>query len=102
MRGSRSTVRLRAGALALAMALVVAGDAAAQEKKRRVPRGRTGPVETEHTVQPGETLDQIARKYGVDPDWIRLKNGLVTLRGERPRIYVGQVLVIPKSLRDAR
>jgi len=48
----------------------------------------------EHRVQRGHTLYQISRKYGVSLSAIKDANGL---RGSRPSLKVGQVLLIPLS-----
>ena len=50
-------------------------------------------AETEHVVQPGETLFRIAQAYGVTVDDIVAANGLT----DRNVIHVGQRLVIPIS-----
>jgi len=50
-------------------------------------------AETEHVVQPGETLFRIAQAYGVTVDDIVAANGLA----DRNVIHVGQRLVIPIS-----
>jgi LysM repeat protein len=44
-----------------------------------------------HTVQPGETLTQIAVRYGVTVEQLASVNGIVNPN----MIYVGQILVIP-------
>ena len=43
-----------------------------------------------HVVQPGETLYAIAGRYGVDPDLLRVDNGVP----ESGALAVGQTLVI--------
>jgi LysM repeat protein len=48
-----------------------------------------------HTVKPGETLFCIGRAYGVDPQAIAVRNGIVN----PGLIYVGQVLAIPNAPR---
>ena len=44
-----------------------------------------------HVVQPGETLNQIARQYGVSVDDLAFANGITNPN----LIYAGQVLTIP-------
>jgi LysM repeat protein len=55
-----------------------------------IPAGR--PSGTVHVVQAGETLLQIALRYGVDAWAIARANGIANLN----HIYVGQRLVIPR------
>lgn len=50
-------------------------------------------VETEHTVQPGETLSVLAATYGVPMAAIQLQNGL----GASTVVRAGQVLAIPSA-----
>ncbi|HHY55879.1 MAG TPA: LysM peptidoglycan-binding domain-containing protein, partial [Chloroflexi bacterium] len=47
--------------------------------------------EQSYTVQPGDTLSQIAAWYGVSVQWLCEVNGL----WDPNMIYVGQVLIIP-------
>jgi LysM repeat protein len=56
-----------------------------------VPTAVPGVILGYHTVRPGETLYCIARAYGVDPQAIAVRNGIVNPN----LIYVGQVLAIP-------
>src|SRR5262245_58885798 len=94
MRRSRAAVRLFAAGCAVVLALAAASEGVAQEKRRRVPRGPRGPRGEAyiHTVKAGETLDQIARKYGVDVPVIELANGLRV--GEKPN--VGDEILVPR------
>ncbi len=50
---------------------------------------------TKHTVQPGETLSQIAERYGVSMDAIVSANSLV----DRDNLKLGQELTIPAPTR---
>jgi LysM repeat protein len=49
------------------------------------------PSGTQYTVQRGDTLSRIARRYGVDMNVLARVNNLRDVN----RIYVGQLLVIP-------
>ncbi len=53
---------------------------------KREARGRTG-----YTVKSGDSLGKIARKFGVDLDALRRRNGM----RRSARIYPGQRLIIP-------
>jgi LysM repeat protein len=52
----------------------------------------TGPVVVTHVVRRGETLSSIARRFGVSTQELVQANGLTSPN----RVYVGQVLVVPK------
>ena len=54
-------------------------------------RPRPEPVQTIHTVQPGETLFQIAKQYGVSVDALMATNGIA----DPHLIKIGQELIIP-------
>ena len=54
-------------------------------------RPRPDPVQTIHVVQPGETLSEIARQYGVSIDALTAVNGIA----DPHLIKIGQELVIP-------
>ena len=54
-------------------------------------RPRPEPVQTIHVVQPGETLSQIAKKYGVSVAALTAANGLA----DPHLIKIGQELIIP-------
>jgi LysM repeat protein len=50
------------------------------------------PLPGTHTVQPGDTLSQIARRYGISMTVLAQVNGITNVN----RIYAGQVLRIPE------
>ena len=54
-------------------------------------RPRPDPVQTIHVVQPGETLSQIAKQYGVSVDALTAANGIA----DPHLIKIGQELIIP-------
>ena len=54
-------------------------------------RPRPDPVQTIHVVQPGETVSEIARQYGVSIDALTAVNGIA----DPHLIKIGQELVIP-------
>jgi len=54
-------------------------------------RPRPDPVQTIHVVQPGETLSQIAKQYGVSVDALMATNHIA----DPHLIKIGQELVIP-------
>ena len=54
-------------------------------------RPRPEPVQTIHVVQPGETLSQIAKQYGVSVAALTAANGLA----DPHLIKIGQELIIP-------
>lgn len=60
-----------------------------------VPTAIPGAILGYHTVRPGETLYCIARAYGVDPQAIAVRNGIVNPN----LIYAGKVLAIPNAPR---
>lgn len=47
-----------------------------------------------YVVQPGDTLTSIAARFGVSPSDLATINGLYDVN----RVYVGQILVIPKTV----
>ena len=53
---------------------------------------------TTYVIQPGDTLYQISKRFGVDADSIAVANEL----GSLPYLVVGQALVIPSSERAYR
>jgi LysM repeat protein len=59
------------------------------------PTAIPGAILGYHTVKPGETLYCIGRAYGVDPNAIAVRNGIVN----PSLIYVGRVLAIPNAPR---
>jgi LysM repeat protein len=58
-----------------------------------IPVEPVAPAGTSYTVQPGETLAQIARRFGVNWTVIAEVNGLTNPN----QIYTGQVLTIPAA-----
>lgn len=61
-------------------------------KKDRKTKANAKPKNTTHTVKSGESLDRIARKYGVTVSEIRRANGM---KANQDRINPGQNLTIP-------
>jgi LysM repeat protein len=51
------------------------------------------PTPQTYRVQPGETLDQIAKRYGVDPFILRLLNRM----SEEDTITPGQEIIVPST-----
>jgi LysM repeat protein len=60
----------------------------AQDRAKEQPK----PQVVRHQVKRGETLFQIARRYGASVDRILKMNGM----GKRHRIQAGSTLLIPK------
>ncbi|ADV65807.1 LysM peptidoglycan-binding domain-containing protein [Deinococcus maricopensis] len=60
-----------------------------------LPGDPTPPPATTHTVQPGETLYSLARRYGVTVDSVLAENGLTS-----PNLNAGQLLRLPGGARD--
>ena len=56
----------------------------------RIPTAQSGPSYTEYTVRPGDSLWQIARRYGTTVEAIKSLNGL-----KSDLLSIGQVLRIP-------
>lgn len=73
--------------VALLTCLILAGSAASAQQASPTP------VETIHTVQPGETLFSIARRYGSTVNAIASANGIVN----RDLLLTGQQLRIPTA-----
>jgi lipoprotein-anchoring transpeptidase ErfK/SrfK len=73
----------------LAVVVILVGNLAAPTQAQAAP-GAGGTV---HIVRRGETLTQIARRYGVSVDALAAANGIANWN----RIYVGQRLVIPAA-----
>jgi murein DD-endopeptidase MepM/ murein hydrolase activator NlpD len=83
LRRPRAAAAVGAGIIAgLAMALAGPGWATA----------RTGDVTSSHIVRSGDTVHSVADRYGVDPDDIRVANGIID-----DTLYVGARLLIDGS-----
>jgi LysM repeat protein len=54
------------------------------------PTGSPSPISRQYIVQPGDTLWDIALRFGVDVETLKARNGL-----EGDLIYPGQVLILP-------
>ncbi|WP_300773592.1 LysM peptidoglycan-binding domain-containing protein, partial [uncultured Acetatifactor sp.] len=66
------------------------GDALDVGQVLRIPAAQSGPSYTEYTVRPGDSLWQIARRYGTTVEAIKSLNGLTS-----DLLSIGQVLRIP-------
>lgn len=73
----------------------------AKEKKQEETKKEEVITTFEYTVKPGDTLSEIAKKYGVSVDDIvkinKIKNKNLIFVGQKLKIEVGQVIEIPTN-----